>query len=89
MDRLCWMIYRINTPVPPCCQPINQFGMRDGVISTGGNLHLTWRALVTARLQTFSTSSRGCTGSGSGCPQPSAALSALEIGRPAFAKLHP
>jgi hypothetical protein len=49
MDRLCWMIYRINTPVlrSMLLNPVNRFGMRDGVISMlAGNLHLTWRALV-------------------------------------------
>ena len=49
MDRLCWMIYRINTPVlrSMLLNPVNRFGMRDGIISMlAGNLHLTWRALV-------------------------------------------
>lgn len=49
MDRLCWMIYRINTPVlrSMLLNPINRFGMRDGVISMlAGNLHVTWRSLL-------------------------------------------
>jgi flavin-dependent dehydrogenase len=49
MNRLSWMIYRINTPVLRALllNPVNRFGMRDGIISMlAGNINFSWRALV-------------------------------------------
>jgi flavin-dependent dehydrogenase len=49
MNRLSWMIYRINTPVLRglLLNPVNRFGMRDGIVSMlAGNINFSWRALV-------------------------------------------
>ena len=49
MDRISWLIYRINDPVLRSLfmAPRNALGMRDGLISLlAGNLHGEWRTAI-------------------------------------------